>query len=314
MTSSLQSGSGSLRLFRVSGIQVYLHWSWLLVAWYQIVSRRGAYSSLAWNVAEYVGLFAIVLLHEFGHAFASRQVGGESQEILLWPFGGIAFVKVPPRPGAELWSIAAGPLVNVALFPVLLGLTWLSQRAGWSVRIPDFGRLLATLWVINKWVLIFNLLPIYPLDGGQMLRSLLWFGLGRARSLQVASIIGFVGIAALAAWAIWEQSLFRGLMALFLAQQCFAGFKHAQALLARAKVPRHSGFACPTCREAPPGGPIWRCEACGQGFDPFSTRAVCPHCATRQPATTCPNCTASHPLEAWATSPRHEGQAPVIDI
>lgn len=69
------SQSGSFRLFRVAGIQVLLHWSWLIVAGYQIATRGRAYDSMAWNVAEYLGLFAIVLMHEFGHALASRQVG-----------------------------------------------------------------------------------------------------------------------------------------------------------------------------------------------------------------------------------------------
>jgi Zn-dependent protease len=69
---------------------------------------------------EYLALFSIVLMHEFGHALACRQVGGTADQILLWPFGGVAYVNPPQRPGAMLWSIAAGPLVNVALFPLLL--------------------------------------------------------------------------------------------------------------------------------------------------------------------------------------------------
>ena len=68
---------GSFRLFRVSGIQVYLHWSWLVVAYVEIVSRVNKYQSMAWNVIEYLALFGIVLMHEFGHALACRQVGGK---------------------------------------------------------------------------------------------------------------------------------------------------------------------------------------------------------------------------------------------
>ncbi len=306
--------SGSLRLFRVSGIQVFLHWSWLFVAWYQISARSRAYESIWWNVAEYLGLFLIVLLHEFGHAFASRSVGGEAKEILLWPFGGIAFVKVPPRPGAELWSIAAGPLVNVVLFPTLMGLVWLGDSLGWTSRVPDFGRFLVMMFLINKWVLIFNLLPIYPLDGGQMLRSLLWYKLGRARSLQVAAVIGFVGVAGLIVRAVMIESLFSGLLALFLGQQCFAGWKHAQSLFVLERIPRHRGFKCPTCEQSPPGGPLWLCPTCQNRFDPFSTRAICPHCQTPQPATPCPNCGSEHSMERWSTGPRAGASAPVIDV
>jgi Zn-dependent protease len=75
----------------------------------------------SWSIAEYLGLFLIVLTHEFGHAMACRQVGGTANRIMLWPLGGVAYVDPPQRPGAMLWSIAAGPLVNVALIPVFYG-------------------------------------------------------------------------------------------------------------------------------------------------------------------------------------------------
>ena len=104
--------AGSVRLFQIAGIRVYVHWSWLLVAGIELRVRQNSYLSPAWNVAEYLTLFLIVLLHEFGHALACRTVGGRADEIVRWPLGGIAYVSPPPRPGAVLWSIAAGPLVN----------------------------------------------------------------------------------------------------------------------------------------------------------------------------------------------------------
>ena len=71
-----------------------------------------------WSVLECLALFLIVLIHEFGHQLACRQVGGKTHDIILWPLGGVAYVSPPQRPGAQLWSIAAGPLVNVVLFPM----------------------------------------------------------------------------------------------------------------------------------------------------------------------------------------------------
>src|SRR5579862_1124483 len=109
--------AGSFRIFAVAGISVYVHWSWLVVGYLELQFRKSSYTSWPWNVAEYLMLFLIVLLHEFGHAFACRQVGGRADEIMLWPLGGVAFVNPPARPGALLWSIAAGPLVNVVLVP-----------------------------------------------------------------------------------------------------------------------------------------------------------------------------------------------------
>lgn len=84
------SNQGSVRLFRFSGIDVFLHWSWFVVAVYEIQQRAGRYSSIKWNIIEYLGLFLIVLLHEFGHALACRQVGGTASRIVLWPLGGVA--------------------------------------------------------------------------------------------------------------------------------------------------------------------------------------------------------------------------------
>src|SRR5436190_6494353 len=114
----LPTQQGSIRLFRLADIDVFLHWSWLLVAVIEINTRSRQYTSYVWNVFEYLALFGIVLMHEFGHALACRQVGGTADRIVLWPLGGVAYVSPPQRPGATLWSIAAGPLVNVVIAPL----------------------------------------------------------------------------------------------------------------------------------------------------------------------------------------------------
>lgn len=289
---------GSIHLFRYSGIDVFLHWSWFVVAAIEI-QRTGRYSSLTWNVLEYLAIFVIVTLHEFGHALACRQVGGRADRIVLWPLGGVAYVDPPPRPGATLWSIAAGPLVNVALFPVLLGVFLLARSLGWATTTPD-------LYTLAKWVLIidvglfaFNILPIYPLDGGQILRSLLWFVLGRARSLMVATVLGLIGVAGFIGLALWRQDVWLGAIAVFMLMNCWGGLQHARALLRFAKLPRRDGFACPRCKTAPPVGEYWKCGHCGQPFDTFQTRAACPHCAAQFAQTKCLDCGALHSMNDW---------------
>ena len=294
--------SGSIRLFRVGGIDLFLHWSWFLVAAFEINGRTKSYSSLIWNVLEYLALFLIVMLHEFGHALACRQVGGTANQIVLWPLGGVAFVDPPPRPGATLWSIAAGPLVNVALMPVLLALWWLSRSLGWAGEMPNVHALLVTIFWINLGLLTFNMLPIYPLDGGQILRSLLWFVLGRARSLMVATVLGFVGVAGFIALALWRQSIWFGVLAVFMLMNCWGGLRHAQALLRLAKLPRRDGFACPRCKTAPPVGDFWKCGRCGQPFDTFQTAGVCPHCSAQFAVTKCLDCGAAQPMGEWMNS------------
>src|ERR1700722_17312431 len=144
----MPSHQGSIRLFRFAGIDLYLHFSWFLVAVYEIQSRKGNYSSVTWNVLEYLALFLIVMLHEFGHALACRQVGGRANQIVLWPLGGVAYVDPPPRPGATLWSIAAGPLVTLCLVPVILVAGIALRSSSVNAAIPDLIQLiLAVAWI-----------------------------------------------------------------------------------------------------------------------------------------------------------------------
>lgn len=294
------AGQGTIRLFQFKGITVFLHWSWFLVAVYEIQSRKGQYSSITWNVLEYLALFLIVLLHEFGHSLACRQVGGQANQIVLWPLGGVAYVDPPPRPGATLWSIAAGPLVNVALIPIIMGIGRMSLLLGWYSAVPNLRPLLHAIFYIDVGLLIFNILPIYPLDGGQILRSLLWFMLGRARSLMVATILGFVGIVGFIGLAFWVHDAWLGAIAVFLLLNCWGGLRHAQALLRFAKLPRREGFACPACKTSPPIGDFWKCGKCGQAFDTFQTQGVCPNCATQFSVTKCLDCGAVRPISEWA--------------
>jgi Zn-dependent protease len=288
---------GAIRLFRLAGIDVFLHWSWFVVAIYE-VQRANEYHSPIWNVLEYLALFGIVTLHEFGHSLACRQVGGNADRIVLWPLGGVAYVDPPQRPGATLWSIAAGPLVNVALFFVLL--PWMNIGSeGPAVSVPDAVAWRSAVAGINFALLVFNLLPVYPLDGGQILRSLLWFVLGRARSLTVASVVGFAGVLGLLALALRSENTWLGILSAFVAMNCWRGFQHSRALSRLASLPRRPGFSCPSCRTAPPLGPLWVCDQCQSPFDPFESNAVCPSCRKTFGTTRCADCGRSSPIGEW---------------
>jgi len=299
----LPTRHGSIHLFRVAGLNVWLHWSWFVIAMLEISYRRGSYASLSWNVLEYVALFVIVLLHEMGHAFACRSVGGQADEIVLWPFGGVAYVAPPMRPGATLWSIAAGPLVNVVLFVPLSLLLWWGAMADWMRAAPDVMKFVQAVWGTNLLLLGFNILPIYPLDGGQILRSLLWFALGRARSLLVASVIGFIGVPVLFLVAWWTQSLWLGLLAVLIVSLCWRGLQHARQLARVAALPRRDGFKCPSCETAPPLGAWWVCGRCNKPFDTFETGAVCPHCGAQFSGTRCLDCGTMHAMDEWRLPP-----------
>jgi Zn-dependent protease len=257
-------------------------------------------------VIEYLGLFSIVLMHEFGHALACRQVGGQANQIVLWPLGGVAYVSPPQRPGAMLWSVAAGPLVNVALVPVF-SVFWLcSHLLGWPATHPDMDQFLQTLWLINLGLIVFNMLPVFPLDGGQILRSLLWFFVGRANSLLIASVVGFVGVAGAGVFILFVylggnsgSAAWLGFLDLFVALNCWRGFQQALALSRLEKAPRHPEFSCPVCHVSPPAGEFWGCSRCRKTFDTFLTQGFCPHCNAEYNTTVCPFCHSLRPMAEW---------------
>jgi len=303
----MKRGRRAIRLFRFAGVDVYLHWYWFLFAAFEISNRANSYSSLVWNAAEYLALFFFVLLHEYGHALACRLVGGTANEIMLWPLGGMAYVAPPVRPGATLWSNAAGPLVNVAMLVVFFPAGLKLDRALMLARTaPDVHFFLMALAGINVLLLAFNLLPIYPLDGGQIIRSLLWYAVGRARSLMVAVAIGFAGVAGLFYLAVrlrlagqWERGFWLAVLALFILASCWGGLREAQILKRLNKLPRREGFACPSCNAAPPVGKYWKCSSCGKAFDTFQSQATCPNCGVEYPLTTCLDCRKQNPWAEW---------------
>jgi Zn-dependent protease len=307
-----QLHQGSFRLFQLAGITVYLHWSWFLIAFIEIQHRKDTYSVIWWNLAEYLALFCIVLLHEFGHALACRSVGGMAKQIVLWPLGGIAFVSPPPRPGAVLWTIAAGPLVNLLLVPLTFGAYGLMTAQDGQQTHADLLHWLNVLRWMNLGLLIFNLLPIYPLDGGQILQALLWFLVGRARSLMIVSILGvacgvlvlgLVGVTVLLSQALGAGVqgglIWLGVIGAFIVFRSWAGFQQSRALAKYLAAPRHKDAACPSCGAAPIMGPAWVCDLCQERFDTFEHRGVCPRCAKHFPQTKCLECRQSHPMAEW---------------
>jgi Zn-dependent protease len=301
---------GSIKLFRLFGIDVYVHWTWFITFYILPKLWDRPYSNYGWNALEVLGLFLIVLMHEFGHQLACRQVGGKTNDIVLWPLGGVAYVNPPQRPSAQLWSIAAGPLVNVILIPIFASLVSTSFHMGWHDLHPDAYRLIHNLYRINIWLIFFNLIPVFPLDGGQILRSLLWFPFGRANSLLATSIIGFIGVGLMILLALFtyfhadddsqkNSAIWLGCLTAFIFLNCWGGLRHALALAKIAKLPRRAGFACPSCQSSPPLGEIWRCGNCGKAFDTFQTQAVCPHCGVQFSTTQCFDCGESRPMAEW---------------
>ncbi len=231
----LPQTTGSFRLFRLFGIDVYLHWMWFLLLLYRLYMIKEnpgfyGYSHMVWGVWEFIAIFGIVLLHEFGHALACKSVGGVAERIILWPLGGVAFVQPPPRPGPVLWSIAAGPLVNVVLVPILFVLALVTGSFADTSTLSDWQLLIFMIFAINLVLLIFNILPIYPLDGGQILQAMLWFVVGQVRSLRIAAAIGVAGGVAIAGIGLYIGDWLLVIMAGFIAMQAYRGIAYARQL------------------------------------------------------------------------------------
>jgi len=229
--------NGSVKLFRLFGIDVFLHWSWFIIAVF-LVPRvgQGQFTGpgsipIIWSAALYLSLFAIVLIHEFGHALACRSVGGQAKHIVLWPLGGVAYVSPPQRPGAVLWSIVAGPLVNVMLIPVTVIAYYLVRG---EFAFPEEGNniqaFMFAVGAINFGLLVFNMMPVYPLDGGQTLMALLWFVIGRAKSLKVVSMIGLIVAGGVVLLAIFFSDIWYMAMALFVGLQAWNGYRLGMTL------------------------------------------------------------------------------------
>jgi Zn-dependent protease len=305
--------AGSLWLFQLFGIDVYVHWSWLLVAFFQVQARAQAgaednpflplYASGKWYALQYLALFALVLLHEFGHALACRSVGGLADTIILWPLGGIALVRPPQRPGPLLWTAAAGPLVNLLLVPLLGVLAYLDIGIDWNALSPDLLSFLRAVWWTNLGLLLFNLIPVYPLDGGQILHGFLWLLIGRAESLMVVSILGMVVGGIVMMLALLSVNLWMCVLSAFVLFTANLGWRQGRMLARLDRNPRRADAACPACGFSPPVGDYWVCDECRTRFDTFHCRAQCPGCGKLFRETACPECGKRHPIHQWFAAP-----------
>src|ERR1043166_2008300 len=181
----------SLPIFRIAGIQLRIHVTFLLlIAWlaFGYYSEGGSAAALG-RVIFILLLFVCVVLHEFGHAFAAKGFGINTPDITLLPIGGVARLeRMPEEPKQELLIAIAGPLVNVVIALGLFvagGSTSLFQQ-----ETVERGSLISQLLMINILLVLFNLLPAFPMDCGRILRALLAKRLSYARATQIAATVG----------------------------------------------------------------------------------------------------------------------------
>lgn len=182
-------------ILRIGDIAIKMHVSFLLLIGFEAWRwREQGVSGMMFGVGLILLLFLCVVLHEFGHALAAKSVGIPVHEILLLPIGGLAFLtRLPRKPLHELWIAIAGPLVNVLIILVLLPFVMTDSLTyvlpGPDVT-PSLDTALSALFTANVMLVLFNMLPAFPLDGGRVLRALLALFSGERTATNIATLIG----------------------------------------------------------------------------------------------------------------------------
>jgi Zn-dependent protease/predicted transcriptional regulator len=197
----------SIKVARVSGIEVKIHVTFiLLLVWLAVVYYRvGGMAAAVDGVLFFCLVFLCVVLHEFGHAIAAKRYGIRTPDITLLPIGGVARLeRMPDKPGQEVVVALAGPAVNVVISGLLSIFTAL--LAGGLPDVNPFQQpgqnLVGRLIGVNMMLVVFNMIPAFPMDGGRVLRALLAMRMSYGRATHVAATVGqgfafFIGFAGL---------------------------------------------------------------------------------------------------------------------
>lgn len=238
---------GSLRLFTWFGIPVHLHWSFGLIFLYALwIGYENSLDLMGtlWLMGFFVALFACVLLHEYGHALTARRYGVNTHDIILTPIGGIARLeKMPEKPVQEFVVAIAGPLVNVAIAILLFLVSmlvfqeerweffkWFLQQQFSFAASDETGQVLEetgmqpsgllfylpVLVATNIGLVLFNLIPAFPMDGGRIFRSLLAMKWGRVRATQWAAWLGQAIAVVFIVYGLWVNAFTLALVGFFV--------------------------------------------------------------------------------------------------
>jgi|694.fasta_scaffold134856_2 Zn-dependent protease/predicted transcriptional regulator len=225
--------SWSFRIAEISGIPIKLHVTFFIIillgAWQWAGRSEDAIAGALFGAALMLALFLCVTLHELGHSLTARAFGIQTREILLLPLGGVAQLsKNPDQPAHELWIALAGPIVNVviAFVLILIGLTpqidlfayLLDGQGLTNILTNDITLSNFLLWLLsaNVSLVLFNMIPAFPLDGGRVLRALLAMGMGFPRATRIASAIGQFAAIALGLFGLLTGNLILALVAVFI--------------------------------------------------------------------------------------------------
>ncbi len=191
---------GTLKIATLFNIPVYLHWSFPLIFLYILFTGNqmdADNQEMAAITVFILIIFLCVLLHEYGHALTARRYGVNTRDIILSPIGGVARLeKIPEKPSEELKVALAGPAVNVVIALLLLPIVYIMRKNGLFDHgeseleaLQNWNNLLPLVLVTNLLLVVFNLIPAFPMDGGRVLRSILAMKMSRVKATKIAFIV-----------------------------------------------------------------------------------------------------------------------------
>jgi stage IV sporulation protein FB len=183
----------SYRIGRIAGTDIKVHVTFLLVvAWWAFIGySQGGPGAALISALALLALFACVLLHEFGHILMARRFGVRTPDVILLPIGGVARLeRIPDEPKQELLIALAGPAVTLAIAVILYLVLRLSGSPGEVFQLSEQQPFLAFLVTVNVYLLLFNMIPAFPMDGGRVLRAILASRLGMVRGTRIAATLG----------------------------------------------------------------------------------------------------------------------------
>ena len=191
----------SFKIGKLAGIDVFIHFTFfLLLAWIAFIhySQNQSLGAAMAGIVFILAVFACVVLHELGHALTARKYGIKTRDIILLPIGGVARLeKMPDKPTQELWVALAGPAVNIVIAAVLAGYLYVSDGFTPIGQLTNSSASFAErIMAVNIFLVVFNMIPAFPMDGGRVLRALLATRLPYPKATQYAATLG-QGIAVL---------------------------------------------------------------------------------------------------------------------
>lgn len=209
----------NLNFGSVSGIKIKVHWTFLfLIIWivFDELKRGGTTDSILFNTAFVLALFICVVLHELGHALAAKRFGINTKKIILLPIGGMASLdRIPESPKQELLVTIAGPLINVIIAILLYFIVPVQEymffnftetsETFMSISLQNF---LFYIFIVNVGLVVFNIIPAFPMDGGRIFRALLTMKTDRVKATQITSRIGkFIAVILLLVGLLYNSFL-----------------------------------------------------------------------------------------------------------